>query len=217
MAKKDAVSKLLAEEITLAKRIKNRLKDPPSLSLLDLANPAEKEELAASLWLDEKDPLGGPILDAFKAFGLDHRSVGDWYTLVLHLARVLFPNRRRPGRQRKWSDERLCRLLADVAAAKRKHPNATDTVICKWLEERYRPTSAKTLRRVLQDARNPTRNGELASIANALVRPQMLREAAPAVIKDASWTEADDQNVRSEAIRATLRKVIEEADKLFVH
>ena len=210
MAKKDAVSKLLAEEIALAKRIKNRLKDPPSLSLLDLANPAEKEELAASLWLDEKDPLGGPILEAFKAFGLDHRSVGDWYTLVLHLARVLFPNRRRPGRQRKWSDERLCRLLADVAAAKRKH-------ICKWLEERYRPTSAKTLRRVLQDARNPTRNGELASIAFALVRPQMLREAAPAVTKDASWTEADDQNVRSEVIRATLRKVIEEADKLFVH
>jgi hypothetical protein len=64
MAKKDAVSKWLAEQIALAKRIKDRIKDPSSLSLLDekekplslldLAKPDEKE--AASLWLDEKNP-----------------------------------------------------------------------------------------------------------------------------------------------------------------
>jgi hypothetical protein len=68
MAKKDAVSKRLAEEIAFAKRINDRIKDPPSLSMLDLANPDEKEKLAASLWLDEKDPLlVAPILEAFKA------------------------------------------------------------------------------------------------------------------------------------------------------
>ena len=90
MAKKDAASKRLAEEIAFAKRINDRIKDPPSLSLLDLANPDEKEKLAASLWLDEKGPLlVAPILNAFKAFGLDHRSVGDWYRLAIHLARVL--------------------------------------------------------------------------------------------------------------------------------
>ena len=56
-----------------------------------------------------------------KAFGLDHRSVGDWYRLATHLARVLFA-RRRPGPSKKWTAERLCLLLADVAAYKRKHP-----------------------------------------------------------------------------------------------
>jgi hypothetical protein len=101
MAKKDVVSKRLAEEIALAKRIKDRIKD----RLLDLANPDEKEELAASLWLNEKgprvgdpfvdDPLVGPTLDAFKAFGLDHRNNGDWHGLAIHLARVLFQKRRR--------------------------------------------------------------------------------------------------------------------------
>jgi hypothetical protein len=136
MAKKDAVSKRLAEEIAFAKRIKNRIKDPPSLSLLDLANPDEKEELAASLWLDEKDPLlVAPILDAFKAFGLDHRSFGDWYQLAAHLARVLFA-RRRPRPSKKWTAERLCLLLANVAASKRKHPKASDADICRWLRKK---------------------------------------------------------------------------------
>jgi hypothetical protein len=46
MAKKDAVSKRLAEEIDFAKHIKK--KDSPSFSLLDLASPDEKEKLAAS-------------------------------------------------------------------------------------------------------------------------------------------------------------------------
>jgi DNA helicase-2/ATP-dependent DNA helicase PcrA len=48
MAKKDnTVSKRLAEEIALAKRIKD---NPPSPSLLDLATPDQLDELAASLW-----------------------------------------------------------------------------------------------------------------------------------------------------------------------
>ena len=80
MAKKDAVSKRLAEEIDFAKHIKNSKKDSPSFSLLDLASPDEKEKLAASLWSDEKDPLlVGPVLAAFKSFGLDHRSSDDWH------------------------------------------------------------------------------------------------------------------------------------------
>jgi hypothetical protein len=66
----------------------------------------------------------------------------------------------------------------------------------------------------LQDARNPARNGELASMALAHVTPQMLREAS-AVTKDASWTEADDKRIGSEVMRVALRKVIEEADKLW--
>jgi hypothetical protein len=93
MAKKNAVSKRLAEEIVLAKRITDRIKNPPSFSLLDLATPAQKEELAASLWLDKKDPLVGHVIRAFEVFGLDHRNNSDWYRLATHLARVLFVER----------------------------------------------------------------------------------------------------------------------------
>src|SRR5262245_38893258 len=93
MAKKDdAVSKRLAEEIALAKRITDGIKNnPPSPGLLDLATPEQRDELAASLWFNEKDPLFGPVSRAFKAFGLDHRNHHDWDRVVACLARVLFP------------------------------------------------------------------------------------------------------------------------------
>ena len=152
-----------------ASRTESRI--PPSLSLLDLANPDEKEKLAASLWSDEKDPLlVGPMLAAFKAFGLDHRSFGDWNSLAIHLARVLF-TRRRPGPSKKWTAERLCLLLADVAAYKRKNPKASDPDICGWLHKKsYAHESSEALRRALQDARNPKRNSDLAQMADLLAR-----------------------------------------------
>jgi hypothetical protein len=164
MAKKDAVSKRLAEEIALAERI-NEIKDSPSRSLLDLANPDEKEKLAASLWLHEKGPFVGPIHAAFKAFGLDHRSIDDWYNLLAHLARVLFPTPRPPGAPREWTDERLCRLLADVATYKRKNPEASDVAICIWLAKKW-SKKPETLRRILQKARNPKHNTELARVVS---------------------------------------------------
>jgi hypothetical protein len=173
MAKKDdAVSKRLAEEIVRAKYIQDRIKNPPSLSLLDLATPDQKEEFA-SRWLDEKDPLiGGPVIRAFKTFGLDHRNNGDWYTLALHLARVLFPGRRPRGK--KWTAERLFLLLAEVAAYKRKRPRASDTAICRWLQQRqrsyYADQTLEALRRALHDARNPKRNSELAWLADLMAR-----------------------------------------------
>ena len=223
MAKKDAVSKRLAEEIALAERI-NEIKDSPSRSLLDLANPDEKEKLAASLWLHEKGPFVGPIHAAFKAFGLDHRSIDDWYNLLAHLARVLFPTPRPPGAPREWTDERLCRLLADVAAYKRENPKASDTAICNWLKRNWPKHSPGRLRRVLQDVRNPARNDLLARTAYDLLTQQMLREAAAApcgVTEDApsSWTGADEKTnvVLSRAMQAAVRKAIEEADKLWGH
>jgi hypothetical protein len=220
MAKKDAASKRLANEIALAELLK---KVPPFFTPEELPAPPAPEELPALLQLGdpwpapgdpgEPAPLGSygrgaserPILDAFKAFGLDHRSLSDWYSLVSHLTKVLFPTPRPPGAPRKWTDERLCQLLAEVAAAKRKHPNASDTVICKWLEKRYRSVSAARLRRVLQDARNPARNSMLAEVALELVTPQ-IREAARAMTKDESW-------IRSRVIWWAM----ENADKLWGH
>src|SRR5215831_4349487 len=185
MAKKDAVSKRLAEEIALAELIK---KVPPLFTLEELPAPPAPEELPALLQLggpwhaslgsDGRDASERPILDAFKAFGLDHRSSSGWYSLVSHLARVLFPTPRPPGAPRKWTDERLCKLLADVATYKRKKPEASDVAICNWLAKKW-STKPRTLRRILQDAGNPARNRVLAETALALVTPQ-IREAARA-------------------------------------
>jgi hypothetical protein len=132
MAKKDdAVSKRLAEEIALAKRITDGIKNNPPHGLLDLASPDQRDDLAASLWLNEKDPVFGSVTRAFKAFSVDHRNHSDWYSLVARLARVLFPMRRPRGK--KWTAERLFLLVAQVASYKRKHPNASDPAICRWL------------------------------------------------------------------------------------
>jgi hypothetical protein len=179
MAKKDAASKRLAKEIALAEFLKKK----PFFTLEEL--PPAPEELPALLRLGDPWPaslgshasLGSdgrgaserPILDAFKNFGLDHRSLSDWYALVSHLAHVLFPTPSPRGPTRKWTDERLCKLLADVAAYKRKHPKASDVEICGRLHRKsYRDESSEALRRALQDARNPKRNSELARVVSIL-------------------------------------------------
>jgi hypothetical protein len=189
MAKKDdTVSKRLAEEIAVAKRIKD---NPPSPSLLGLATPDQLDELAASLWLNEKDPVFGSVTRAFKAFGLDHRNNSDWYSLVARLARVLFPIRRPGGPRKKWTAERLFRLLAQVASYKRTRPKASDTAICSWLLKSYADETLEALRRALQDARNPKRNSELARLADVVARSatgnrtRALDEAA--TVKGVSW------------------------------
>ena len=203
MAKKDAVSKRLAEEIALAKSIEEGIKDSPSLGLLDLATPDEKEKLAASLWLNEKDPFFGPALDAFKVFGLDHRNDGDWYNLLAHLARVLFPKRQS---QRKWTDERLFQLLAGAAVYKRKHSKAFDTDICRWLQRKiYTDESSEALRRALRDARNPKRNSELAQMADFVARKmaenrgRALDEAA--TVEGVNWVIENADMLMAERVR----------------
>ena len=105
MAKKDAASKRLAKEIAFAELLKKvpplftqeeLLAAPPALE--ELPAPPAPEELPALLQLGipglgsyGRDAAEKPILDAFKAFGLDHRNLSDWRALVFHLARVLFP------------------------------------------------------------------------------------------------------------------------------
>src|SRR5262249_11426037 len=219
MAKKDAVSKRLAREIAFAEFLQR----VPFFPVEELPAPAS-EELPWLLQLGDPWPASGdpgepaplglgsyargaserPILDAFKAFGLDHRRIDDWRALVSHLARVLFPTPRPPGAPRKWTEERMCRLLADVAAYKRRNPEASDVAICNWLAKKS-STEPGTLRRVLQEARNPVRNRLLAETALELVTPQML-EAARA-------TGVDEKKLRSRLIWW----VIQNADELWEH
>jgi hypothetical protein len=163
MARKDGASRRLAFEIAVAKRVKELCEeeglDGPlgdfglsTLGLPKIGIHPETLVLGNMSWWIEYEPWAKPTLDAFKAFDLDHRRISGWCLLLMHLARVLFPNERRSGRPRKWTDDRLRGLLADFAAYKHKHPKKPDTVICKWLEKRY-SVSAPRLRRVLNDAR----------------------------------------------------------------
>jgi hypothetical protein len=109
---------------------------------------------------------------------------------VARLARVLFPIRRPRGK--KWTAERLFLLLAQVASYKRKHPDASDPAICRWLQTKsYKDETEGALRRALHDARNPKRNSELARLADLVARSatgnrtSALEEAA--TVKGVSW------------------------------
>jgi hypothetical protein len=220
-------SRLLALEIALAKRITKAREE--TLKKAPEETPRALDGLLTrplgwpftghwELELDENALWDKPIFDAFKAFGLDHRYVSHWRQLLGHLAYVLFPGHR-SGAPQKWTDERLCLLLAEVAAYKRKNPKASDTAICIWLKKNWPKHNPGRLRRVLQDARNPARNDLLARTAYGLLTQQMLREAAAScgVTEDVSWTEAVEKNVLSKAMQAAVRKAIEEADKLWGH
>jgi hypothetical protein len=238
MPRKEGASRRLASEIALAKRIKKAREETPKKvpeetqerpaglagSLFALLGESQPD--GTSRWclvpeylqLDENAIWDRPILKAFKAFDLDPCYLSEWRQLLGHLAYVLFPEHR-PGAPRKWTEERLCLLLADVAAYKRKNPKASDTAICIWLKKNWPKHSPGRLRRVLQDARNPARNDLLARTAYGLLTQQMLREAAAScgVTEDASWTEAVEKNVLFKAMQAAVRKAIEEADKLWGH
>jgi hypothetical protein len=165
MARKDGASRRLAFEIAVVKRVKEQCEeeglDGPlgdfGLSRLGLPEIGgihpETLVLGNMSWWIEHEPWAKPTLDAFKALDLDHRRISGWCLLLMHLARVLFPNERRSGRPRKWTYDRLCMLLADVAVLKRKHPKAPDTDICKWLKKKWPNDKPARLRRVLHDAR----------------------------------------------------------------
>jgi len=232
MAKKDAVSKRLALEIAVAKRIKKWREETPkkvpeetqerpaglgsAFALPGGSQPDGTSRLVPEyLQLHESAIWDRPILKAFKAFDLDPCYLSEWRQLLGHLAYVLFPE---PGAPRKWTDERLCKLLADVAPYKRKKPEPSDGAICNLLSKKWSKDPA-TLRRVLQDARNPERNDLLARTAYGLLTQQMLREAAAAcgVTEDVSWTEAVEKNVLSKAMQAAVQKAIGEADTLWGH
>src|SRR5262249_15144860 len=122
MSKKDGASKRLARAMAIGKSLK---KPSPKIGLLSL--PAE-------LQLDETDnaALTRIILDAFKAFDLDHRDLMSWRVLLGLLAWTHF-GRVSSGRRQTWSDERLYQLLTDFALVKNAHPEKFDTDLCKKL------------------------------------------------------------------------------------
>jgi hypothetical protein len=235
MPRKDGPSRRLAEEIAIAKRIKEAREEAPKKALEEtqqmptslagaLKLLGESRPYGIAPWgviapefpeLDETAAWDRPILNAFKAFDLDPHNLSNWRQLLGHLAYVLFAE---PGAPRKWPDQRLCLLLADVAAYKRKNPETSDTAICIWLHKKKKWKNIPSrLRRVLQDARDPARNGKLERIAYDLMTQQMLREAATALglTPGAPWSETEVKNWKSKVKRLAVGKAIEEADKLW--
>ena len=96
-------------------------------------------------------------------------------------------------------------LLADFADKKKRHPNKFDADICGYIA-RDRRINKETVRRKLQDARNPARNSALAAAVETLT----LKQKDEASAKHVAWTETDEQKARAEC----LQEVLTNADKL---
>jgi hypothetical protein len=178
-SRRDSASERLKESIEAAR---NPL--PPERSLIALGRkygmiPEAPQEVdwnnrarravcadeALRLNLGELDE---PIQKAFAVFGYDPNNPFDWRKLIWHFAFAHFPPPPKKGPPTKWDDVRWCQLLSDFGEVKASRPNASDNEVCfnikKRFAQRYAREKADTLRRNLQYARNPSRNGMLASL-----------------------------------------------------
>jgi len=134
---------------------------------IDWNDPAQRA-LGAREALRLLDELDEPIRKAFVAFGYNPDNPFHWRMLLWHFASAHFSPSRKKGRQKEWTDARWCQLLSDFGEVKASHPNASETQICndikKRFRDRYSSVTATTLRKNLQYARNPSRNGIVASL-----------------------------------------------------
>jgi hypothetical protein len=109
------------------------------------------------------------VRDAFRGARLDPSNPEHW-VLLLRLYIETVNRRARAGRSREWTDERLIKLAADFSHVQHDHPGKSDSEICRRLARRegYSEVTAATLRRKLQDARDPKRNRSLARIIDGI-------------------------------------------------
>jgi hypothetical protein len=92
------------------------------------------------------------VRETLRRMKLDKDNPMHWlFSLKAHIE-----ERRSRIPDKKWTTDRLLQLIADVAQVKRERPNEPEANICRILAKRgaYGDTSAATLRRKLQDARN---------------------------------------------------------------
>src|SRR5262245_25497065 len=73
--------------------------------------------------------------DAFDAFGLDPTETSHRDFLLALLASVHFDGSRGRGQSRKWGEDMLCQLLADIATIKQKHPDKKESELCRKLKQ----------------------------------------------------------------------------------
>jgi hypothetical protein len=179
MSTKDGASKRLARTIEGVKKAKEL--QPSSLvfdHLINFDDPDSHARIArAALQIDPKESWTRPVLAAFKEFGFDPRNPFHWRNLLIYFAEAHFGKPRPGGRARGWTDEKLGQLLEDFDQLKRANPGKNESAICDSLrrdqegrfEGRYKNIDKGTIRRKLQDARNPKLNGALRLELDALV------------------------------------------------
>jgi hypothetical protein len=136
---------------------------------IDWNDPAQRALGAHEALLLNLGELDEPIRKAFDAFGYDPLNPFHWRKLIWHFANAHFPPPRKKGASKKWNDARWCKLLSDFGAVKASsRPKASDSEVCinikKRFANRYSTEDRGTLRRNLQYARDPRRNGILAQI-----------------------------------------------------
>jgi hypothetical protein len=135
---------------------------------IDWNDPAQRALGAHEALLLNPGELDEPIRKAFAAFGYNPDNPFHWRRLLWHFTYAHFPDPGRKGAPKKWDDARWCKLLSDFGAVKVSRPKASDNEVCinikKRFANRYPTETAGTLRRNLQYARDPSRNGMLAQI-----------------------------------------------------
>jgi hypothetical protein len=134
----------------------------------DWNDPAQRALGAHEALLLNLGELDEPIRKAFDAFGYDPLNPFHWRKLIWHFADAHFRPPRKGGAPKRWDDIRWCKLLSDFGEVKASRPTASDAEVCinikKRFAHRYGKETAGTLRRNLQYARDPSRNGTLAQI-----------------------------------------------------
>lgn len=70
---------------------------------------------------------------AFDTFSLDPSDPWHWRELVEELASIVFFERKKPGRHKKWNSERKLELLEIVDAMRRRNPKLSDGRACELL------------------------------------------------------------------------------------
>src|SRR5215467_15860700 len=135
MSSKDGAAKRLAEWRALVKKFPlekiNAIKPPHAACILGMPEP---DYFPLELKVDVEKPINHPLVDAFKAFGLDHKNLSDWRRLMSIFADVHF-SKHKPGRPKDWTDLKLCQLLIDFTAIQRDKPGRPETEVCHALKK----------------------------------------------------------------------------------
>ena len=211
MSKKDGATRRLTRTIEGIKKLRELRSSSPAFDhdidfdrLLNFDDPDSHATVArAALQIDPEERWTQPLRAAFNAFGLDPRNPFHWRKLLIYFAEAHFGKPPPGGRSRGWTDEKLSQLLMDFAQLKRANPGKNDSDICDALRKdkdgkfdgRYKNIDKKTIRRKLQDARNPKLNGTLRLELDASVAEWL--PVLKAKVEPGRWTDDHERMVRA--------------------
>jgi hypothetical protein len=126
--------------------------------------------------------LEKPISNAFEKSGLDIDNDQDWKKLLIWILAAVYGGKGR-GQPKIWSTKNLRKLQRDIDTIKIQRPGLTELDYCKQLireseNGQYNGKgNAKTLRRVLQNAKRVNKDAQLlASLRDDTVAADLMNE-----------------------------------------